>query len=514
MKIVFSGPGLAATGALVVGVLEGGKLTPSAKALDRKIGGGLRRAIKAGTFSGKASQGLTLMAPQGTRLDRVVAIGLGKPSQLDGLALHKIGGSLYALLGASGSKSATVAVDSLDKGKMTASDMAVAIAEGAKLRSYRFDRYHTKKNNSNNNNNSAPTLGALTLRCRGSNKAKASFRSRDKVVQGVFMTRDLVTEPPNVIYPETLAKRCRELTKLGLKVEVLGEAQMKRLGMGALLGVGQGSARDSKMVVMQWRGLPRGKASGKGSKDRASRPICFVGKGVTFDTGGISLKPSGGMEEMKYDMGGSGVVIGLMKALAGRKARVNAVGVVGLVENMPGANAQRPSDVVTSMSGQTIEVLNTDAEGRLVLADALHYANTRFKPRFMVDLATLTGAIIISLGNEYAGMFAADDKLAEQLTEAGKKVGEEVWRMPLGEVYDKMLKSDIADMKNISGGRGAGSITAAQFLQRFVGRTPWAHLDIAGVTWTKKDLPTAPKGATAFGVRLLDRLVADNYEKK
>ena len=516
MKIVFSGPGLAATGALAVGVLEGGKLTPSAVALDKKINGGLRRAIKASTFTGKASQGLTLLAPPGTRLDRVVAFGLGKPGHLDERALHKIGGAIYALLGRSGSKTASVALDSLDKAKMTAAEMAVCIAEGAKLRSYRFDRYRTKKNNNANNNNNAgpPTLGALTFRCRGSQKAKAAFRARDKVIQGVFMTRDLVTEPPNVIYPETLAKRCKELTKLGLKVEILGEAQMRRLGMGALLGVGQGSVRESKLVVMQWRGLPRGKAPRKGPEARATKPVCFVGKGVTFDTGGISLKPSSGMEEMKYDMGGSGVVIGLMKALAGRKARVNAVGVIALAENMPGSNAQRPSDVVTSMSGQTIEVLNTDAEGRLVLADALHYANTRFKPRFMVDLATLTGAIIVSLGSEYAGMFADNDKLAEQLTEAGKKIGEELWRMPLGEAYDKMLKSDIADMKNISGGRGAGSITAAQFLQRFVGRTPWAHLDIAGVTWTKKDLPTAPKGATAFGVRLLDRLVADNYEKK
>ena len=289
---------------------------------------------------------------------------------------------------------------------------------------------------------------------------------------------------------------------------------MKRLGMGALLGVGQGSARESKLVVMRWAGLPKGRAPRKGPGAKADQPVCFVGKGVTFDTGGISLKPSSGMEDMKYDMGGSGVVIGLMKALAGRRARVNAVGVVALAENMPGANAQRPSDVVTSMSGQTIEVLNTDAEGRLVLADALYYANDRFKPRFIVDLATLTGAIIVALGNEYAGLFADNDKLAEQLTEAGGKVGERLWRMPLGDEYDKLLRSDIADMKNISGGRGGGSITAAQFLKRFVGRTPWAHLDIAGVTWAKKDMALAPKGATAFGVRLLDRLIADHYEKK
>ncbi len=502
MKIVFSGPGSAATGALVVGVLDGLKLSPSAKAIDKKTNRAITRAIKASNFKGKAEQSLSVLAPAGTRLDRVLVVGLGKASDVDELAMVKLGGQIYAALASSGSKAATVQVDPVEKSDLSPAAMAPAIAEGARLRSYRFEKYRTK-----NENNAKPALTALTLRCRGANKAKAAFRARDKVADGVFMTRDLVTEPPNVIYPETLAKRCRELAKLGVKVEILGEARMKRLGMGALLGVGQGSVRESKLVVMQWSGK-------RGARKKGDKPICFVGKGVTFDTGGISLKPSSGMEDMKYDMGGSGVVIGLMKALAGRKARVNAVGVVALAENMPGANAQRPSDVVTSMSGQTIEVLNTDAEGRLVLADALHYANTRFKPRFIIDLATLTGAIIIALGNEYAGLFSNNDKLSERLANAGGKVGEEVWRLPQGEVYDKMLKSDIADMKNISGGRGAGSITAAQFLGRFVGKTPWAHLDIAGVTWTKKDLATAPKGATAFGVRLLDRLVADHYEVK
>ena len=520
MKIVFSGPGSVSSGALAVFATEGAKLTPSAVALDKKTGGALTRAIKASRFIGKAQQSLTIMAPSGTRLDRIIIVGIGKPGHVDELAMRKLGGQIYAALGSTGSKTATVMVDALDKGKLSPADMATHIGEGARLRSYRFDRYKTGKNgngngngNENGNGNAKPTLTTLSIRCKGSAKAKTAFAARDKVAQGVFMTRDLVTEPPNVLYPESMAKRCRELVKLGVKVEVLGEAQMKRLGMGALLGVGQGSDRESKMVVMQWKGLS-GKAPKKGLEAKAYQNICFVGKGVTFDTGGISLKPSSGMEEMKYDMGGSGVVVGLMKALAGRKAKVNAVGVIGLAENMPGANAQRPSDVVTSMSGQTIEVLNTDAEGRLVLADALHYANTRFKPKFIVDLATLTGAIIISLGDEYAGMFADNDKLAEQLTEAGLKTGEKVWRMPMGDEYDKLLKSEIADMQNISGGRGAGSITAAQFLQRFVGRTPWAHLDIAGVTWAKRDLPLSPKGSTAFGVCLLDRLVADYYEKK
>ena len=502
MKIVFSGPGSAATGALVVGVLDGNTLTPSAKALNKKINRGLSRAIKASRFQGKTGQSLAVVTPAGTRLDRLLIVGLGKAKDVNEQSLCKLGGRIYASLAASGSKAATILVDPLEGSTLNPARMAAAIAEGAQLRSYRFGKYHTKSEN-----DSKPTLTTLTLRCRGAAKAKAEFRARDKIVQGVFMTRDLVTEPPNVIYPDSLAKRCKELTKLGVKVEVLGEPQMRRLGMGALLGVGQGSIRESRLVVMRWNGK-------RGAKAKKDKPVCFVGKGITFDTGGISLKPSGGMEEMKYDMGGSGVVIGLMKALAGRKAKVNAVGVIALAENMPGSNAQRPSDVVTSMSGQTIEVLNTDAEGRLVLADALHYANTRFKPQFIVDLATLTGAIIVALGSEYAGLFSNNDKLSERLSDAGEEVGELVWRLPQGEVFDKMLKSDIADMKNISGGRGAGSITAAQFLGRFVGKTPWAHLDIAGVTWTKSDKPLSPKGATAFGVRLLNRLVADYYEAK
>ena len=502
MKIIFSGPGSAATGALVVGVLDGNTLTPSAKALNKKINRGLSRAIKASRFQGKTGQSLAVVTPAGTRLDRLLIVGLGKAKDVNEQSLCKLGGRIYASLAASGSKAATILVDPLESSTLNPARIAAAIAEGAQLRSYRFDKYHTKSEN-----DSKPTLTTLTLRCRGAAKAKAEFQARDKIVQGVFMTRDLVTEPPNVIYPDSLAKRCKELTKLGVKVEVLGEPQMRRLGMGALLGVGQGSIRESRLVVMRWNGK-------RGAKAKKDKPVCFVGKGITFDTGGISLKPSGGMEEMKYDMGGSGVVIGLMKALAGRKAKVNAVGVIALAENMPGSNAQRPSDVVTSMSGQTIEVLNTDAEGRLVLADALHYANTRFKPQFIVDLATLTGAIIVALGSEYAGLFSNNDKLSERLSDAGEEVGELVWRLPQGEVFDKMLKSDIADMKNISGGRGAGSITAAQFLGRFVGKTPWAHLDIAGVTWTKSDKPLSPKGATAFGVRLLNRLVADYYEAK
>jgi len=500
MKITFANPGLPKTGVAVVGVCDGRKLTDSATALDKKMGGGLLRAIKASRFKGSKASSLALLAPGGTGFDRVLLVGLGKPADIEPMAMQNLGGEIYAALSTKGHTAVTVIIDTLDKCAMRPDQMAAEMALGARLRSYRFDKYRTKEKSEDK-----PSLKAMKILCTGSARARTAFGSKDRVADGVFMTRDLVSEPANIMYPETLAKQAQTLSKLGVKVEVFGEAQMRKLGMGALLGVGQGSVRESKMVVMHW--------NGKKGKGKSEAPVAFVGKGVTFDTGGISIKPSGGMEDMKWDMGGSGVVIGLMKALAGRKANVNVVGVVGLVENMPSGNAQRPGDIVSSMSGQTIEVLNTDAEGRLVLADALWYTKERFKPKFMVDLATLTGAIIISLGNENAGLFSNDDKLAAQLRDAGEAVGESVWRMPMGDRYDKMLNCDAADMKNITGGRGAGSITAAQFLKRFVDKTPWAHLDIAGVTWSAKHSSTVPKGGTAFGVRLLDRLVADHYEK-
>jgi leucyl aminopeptidase len=332
--------------------------------------------------------------------------------------------------------------------------------------------------------------------------AKAAYVPLKAVAEGVAFTRDLVSEPANILYPAEFAKRVKALSKLGLEIEVLGEAEMAKLGMGSLLGVGQGSRRESQLVVIQW----------KGAKDKQAQSVAFVGKGVCFDTGGISIKPADGMEDMKWDMAGAGAVAGLMYALAARKAKVNAVGILGLVENMPDGNAQRPGDVVTSMSGQTIEVINTDAEGRLVLADALWYCQDRFKPRFMVDLATLTGAIIISLGNDYAGLFSNNDDLAGALLKASSGEGENLWRMPLPAQYDRMLDTLAADMKNI-GGRPGGSITAALFLQRFVNGLPWAHLDIASTAWKKPStLATIPDGASGFGVRLLNRLVADGYE--
>ena len=497
MKITFAGPGLPDDGSLVVFASVGRGLSPTAKRLDAKTKGVLTKAIATSRFASKKAQVLNLIAPRGTKLDRIVLIGLGKPGALDELSLAQIGAKIYVEL--AHAKAATVVVDAIEKASRSPAEMAAEIGNGIRLHSYRFDKYRTKLAKEDK-----PALNQVRILCDGFAKARAVYAPKDKIADGVFFTRDLVSEPPNVLYPETLAQQAQTLKELGVKVEVFGVADMKKLGMNALLGVGQGSARESKMVVLQWNGA--------GSKSTEG-PLAFIGKGVTFDTGGISIKPAAGMQDMKWDMGGAGAVLGLMKALAGRKARVNAVGAVGLVENMPDGNAQRPGDIVKSLSGPTSELQNTDAEGRLVLADVLWYTKERFKPRFMIDLATLTGAILIALGHEMAGMFSNDDTLCEQLSKAGSAVGERVWRMPLSDDYDKIINSDIADMKNI-GDRGGGSITAAQFLKRFVGTTPWVHLDIAGMAWSDKARPPVPKGGTGFGVRLLERFVADHYEEK
>jgi leucyl aminopeptidase len=499
MKVVFAAPTQPKSGTIVVGVLEDRKLSPTGVVLDKASGGALKRAMASSRFTGRKDEVLGVLAPTQLAVGRVLLVGLGKPAALSASTLQNLGGQVVAHLNSVGETAAAVALDRFDGMKVKPSEAAANFAFGARLRAYRFDKYRTKEKP-----DQKPSLAALTIMTRDEAAAARAFAPLEKIAEGVFLTRDLVSEPANIIYPETLAEAARKLTKFGVHVEVLDDRQMKKLGMGALLGVGQGSARPSRLVVMQWKG---------GAKGKNVQPVAFIGKGVTFDTGGISIKPADGMWDMKWDMGGAGVVIGLMKALAGRKAKVNAVGVIGLVENMPSGTAQRPGDIVTSMSGQTIEVLNTDAEGRLVLADALWYCQDRFKPKFMVDLATLTGAIIIALGSEHAGLFSNNDQLAERLIGAAGDVGEKLWRLPLAEPYDRMIDSDAADVKNISGGREASSITAAQFLQRFVNGVPWAHLDIAGTTWSKKDAATIPKGATAFGVRLLDRLVAEHYEK-
>ena len=487
--IAFAPPALPKTGALALLAHEGE--TPSGvwRQADEATGGAIARALEVSEFKGGKGKTVTILAP-GASLTRVIVIGLGKAEEITDRVLNEAGGAAAAAL----SRDTTAA---LATGTLSAA-RAAEVALGAVLKAYRFDRYRTKEKAEDK-----PKLTALSILTEDTTAAEAAWTTGKAIADGVFLTRDLVSEPPNVLNPAEMAKRCEALTALGLEVEVLGPKEMGALGFGALLGVAQGSVNEARMVVMHWRGAPAGRETEK--------PVAFIGKGVTFDTGGISIKGAGGMEDMKWDMAGAGTVIGLMAALAGRKARVNAVGLVGLVENMPSGTAQRPGDVVTSYSGQTIEVINTDAEGRLVLADVLWYAQEKFDPKFMIDLATLTGAVIVGLGHEYAGLFSNDDALSEQLTALGKTTGEKVWRMPLDEAYDKQINSAIADMKNI-GGRPGGSITAAQFIQRFVNKKPWAHLDIAGMAWSGKDSACIPKGATAFGVRLLDRLVADHYE--
>jgi leucyl aminopeptidase len=498
MKISFAEFELPRAGAVVVGVWEDGELTAPARQLDEAGDGAITRALAASPrFRGKRNELVPVVGPAKLPVNRIVVVGLGKPKALDQRALEDIGGTLVAHLNGVGAAEAVVAIDIGDVASLPPAAAAAHLALGAALRAYRFDKYRTTDGPERK-----PSLATLTI--AGSNPAEArrAYKNGAAAAEAVAFTRDLVSEPANIIYPETLAEQAAGLRSLGLEVEVLGEDRMAQLGMGAILGVAQGSVRPPRLVVMRWNGGAQGAA-----------PLAFIGKGVTFDTGGISIKPAAGMGEMKWDMAGAGVVIGLMRLLAARHAKVNAVGVVGLVENMPSGSAQRPGDIVTSMSGQTIEVLNTDAEGRLVLADALWYCQDRFKPALMVDLATLTGAVIVALGHDYAGLFANDDDLADRLAAAGNAVGERLWRLPLAEPYDRAIDSDAADVKNIAGDRAAGSIIGAQFIQRFVNKVPWAHLDIAGVAWSKKDAPTVPKGATAFGLRLLDRFVSDYYER-
>ncbi len=495
MKIRFSALKLPSAGALVLPVAETGKLTGMAAALDQQSDGALSRAQKASRFTGKTEQMLEILAPAGVGLSRVLLAGIGKAGTLDALGWQRLGGRVMARLLCSGESRVAIAIEDL-KGEVTTAQAAALTAAGARLRSYRFDKYRTKEPA-----DKKPSVKELSLLCAEARAASSAYGREDKVIDGVFLTRDLVSEPANVIFPKSFADKLGELVDLDVKIEVLGEKKMRALGMGALLGVAQGSAHEPQLVAMRYDGGKKGEA-----------PVVFIGKGVTFDSGGISIKPAAGMEQMKWDMGGAGTVAGAIKALAGRKAKANVIGIVGLVENMPSGTAQRPGDVVTSMSGQTVEVINTDAEGRLVLADAMTYAQRKFKPRLIVDLATLTGAMMVALGHEYAGLFANDDKLAEQLLAASQATGDKIWRMPLGPAYDRMINTPTADMKNV-GGRNAGAITAAQFLQRFIENDlPWAHLDIAGTVWVEQDNALWEKGATGHGVRLLDRFIADNFE--
>jgi leucyl aminopeptidase len=476
---------------LAVPVHEDRALAGSGPDLDTKTNGALTKAMSKSRFVGKAGQTLSIAAPSGVNADSVLLVGAGAADKLDDLAVEAFGAAAYSAVKLSGAEILTIDASGLTP------DQAARIGFAARLAAYRFDKYRTTQKP-----DKIPSITTVRVVTSDLRAAEAALEPLSAVADGVIFARDLVSEPANVLYPAEFAKRVKALESLGLEVEVLGEAEMEKLGMRTLLAVGQGSRRESQLAVIKWNG---GAAGGQ--------PIAFVGKGVCFDTGGISIKPADGMEDMKWDMGGAAAVTGTMIALAGRKAKVNAVGVLGLVENMPDGDAQRPGDVVVSMSGQTVEVINTDAEGRLVLADALWYTQQRFKPKFMIDLATLTGAMIVALGLDYAGVFSNSDEVADPILAASKKVGENFWRMPIPDIYEQHIDSKIADVKNTGNGRAGGSITAALFLQRFTNGVPWAHLDIAPTAWANKSpSPTVPEGGVGFAVRTLDRMVADTYE--
>jgi leucyl aminopeptidase len=493
LKLGFAAFALPPRGVLVVFCNDGLQFGPSTRHLLGEATDMVRKAAAAERFKGKLGSTLDIVLPAGLQASRLVVVGCGQASDLKGSDYLRLGGIAMGKIPAAAGDAMVLA--ELPGGAMKA-EQAADVALGTRLRAYSFDRYKTKQNEDD------PKAGSahITIGVAEPGATRKAWAAREAVAEGVALARDLVNEPANVLNPEEFARRATALRKLGIAVEVLDVAAMKKLGMNALLGVGQGSAHESRLVVMRWNGGKRGE-----------KPVAFVGKGVCFDTGGISIKPAQNMEDMKGDMAGAACVVGLMQALAKRKAAVNAIGAVGLVENMPGSNAQRPGDIVKTMSGQTIEIINTDAEGRLVLADVLHYVADRFAPKVMIDLATLTGAIIVSLGQEYAGLFANDNKLSDRLIKAGERTGERVWRMPLGPEYDKMIDSKFADMKN-TGGRFGGSITAAQLLQRFVGKTHWAHLDIAGTAMGSPQTDVNKSWGSGWGVRLLNRFVSDYYE--
>ena len=490
-----------AAGGDVVAVMatEGGQLLAAGQALDAASGGRIGKAMKAVRFTGGLGWAIDVLAPDGLDFARVLVIGVGKAETADAMSVERWAGHAVRRTLTSGAEKLVLQPDALPG--VSKADSGAHAAMGARLAAYRFDTYRTKLKPEQK-----PSLTGVEISMEAPATARARAEKDAAIVEGVFFARDLVNEPANILFPVSFAERLRDLETLGVEVEVLEPETMAKLGMGALLGVAQGSANPGRMVAMSWNG----------ARVKTARPLALVGKGVTFDTGGISIKPAAAMDEMKGDMGGAAAVAGTIRALALRKAKANVVGIVALVENMPGANAQRPGDIVTTMSGQTIEVLNTDAEGRLILADAVWYAQDKFNPTAVIDLATLTGAMIVALGHEYAGVFSNDEDLVQGLINAGQSEGEPVWRMPLSAAYDKMMDTPNADMKNISGKPTAGSITAAQFIKRFVkDGVAWAHIDIAG-TATKPgpyEDPLSPSWATGYGVRLLNRLVANKYEE-
>jgi leucyl aminopeptidase len=503
MKIAFDSFDMPKSDVVVVLVAEEALSSPTVEFYNQLTAGAVVQAIADQLFKGKSGQALQLVRPQGG-LQSLLLVGIGKASEWNALKAMQTGGDLLAKV-AEGAAKVSLLVDDIPGAMISAAEAAGELAYGALLRSYKFEKYFTKKKKTADG---APVeepikIDTLNILVRDVASASQIFADCEPVAKGVFFARDLVSEPANVLYPESYAERLKPLKDLGLEIEILTEKQLEAMGFHLMLSVGQGSARDSQLGIMIWRGL-----------GDDTPPLALVGKGITFDTGGISIKPSAGMGEMKWDMAGSAAVVGTMIALASRKARVNAVGVIALAENMPSGTATRPGDVVVSLSGQTVENLNTDAEGRLVLADAVWYTEERFKPAAIIDLATLTGAILVALGDQYAGLFASDDQLAAQLTVAAAATGEKIWRMPLDYAYNKELDSDIADMKNIGAGRNAGAALGAHFIKRFIRTTPWAHLDIAGMAWAAKANDVTPKGATAWGVRLLDQLVRDNFERR
>lgn len=486
MQIIFNDAALTASDVLVIPVAKGG-LADVTLRLPESLRTIVAGAAQQARFEGALASAFEMWADHDGVVRRVLLVGTGEG---DASGYERAGATVAARLITSGTTSVVADLGGAD------GILAAHFALGAQLRSWRYDLYRTRLPDTQK-----PTLTQLRIAHAAAN-ASDQWQRLSAVAEGVAFTRTLVTEPGNVIYPESFVERCRGHADAGLGIEVLDETQMKALGMGALIGVAQGSIRPPRLLVLSWKG--------EGAPD--GPPVVLVGKGITFDTGGISLKPGAGMEDMKWDMGGAGAVAGAMLALARRKAAAHVIGICVLAENMPDGGAQRPGDVVTTMSGQTVEVINTDAEGRLVLCDAMTWAQRQFQPQVMVDLATLTGAMIISLGKEHGGLFSNDHGLAHQLVEAGLAVGEKLWRFPLSDAYNKLIDSPIADMKNV-GPRDAGSITAAQYLQRFVeDGVKWAHLDIAGMVWADKDGPTWAKGATGYGVRLLDAFIAANYE--
>jgi len=501
LKISFQKTDDANADTIVIGVYQNQTLSDAAELMDNDLDGFISNAMKSNSqFSGKNGEILNFSTAQ-NKYQRIIAVGLGAEAELTPIDIETAGGKLFDALKKSGSKSVNIRMSrSSDLEKLTAAEAAAHIAIGVHLKSYNFDKYKSKTDDKN-------LLNKITVSTHVSSDANAAFKTQLAIADGVFLARDLVNEPPNTLYPESYVERLKdELKPLGVDIEILDEKKMKKLGMGALLAVGQGSIRESRIAIMHWEGDKKAKKSKRA-------PIAFVGKGVTFDTGGISLKPGPEMDLMKMDMGGSATVVGLMKALASRKAKANVIGIIGLVENMPSDRAYRPGDIITSMAGKTIEVLNTDAEGRLVLADALTYVQEEYKPETIIDLATLTGAIMVGLGFEYCGTFANDDDLWNGIHKASNKTGEKFWRMPLDPAYKKEMESQVADLKNLGNSRYGGACSAAGFLEHFIQKdTKWAHIDIAGTAWWKSDKATTPKGGTGFGVRALDSLIQDMFE--